>query len=87
VLDSNINSATEFMQIIGRWTRIREDYGKYFFTIMDFRKATNMFADEEFIRTWFWLDPICKYEAKPDDPITEPEELDGPNNPDIIDWG
>ncbi len=87
VLDSNINSATEFMQIIWRWTRIREDYGKYFFTIMDFRKATNMFADEEFIRTWFWLDPICVYEPKPDEPIKEPEELDEPNNPDIIDWG
>ena len=76
VLDTNINSATEFMQIIWRWTRIREDYWKYFFTIMDFRKATNMFADEEFIRAWFWLDPICVYEPKPNETIVEPEELD-----------
>ena len=33
-------SMTEFKQIIGRGTRINEDYGKFFFTIMDFRKAT-----------------------------------------------
>ena len=75
VLDSNINSATEFMQIIGRWTRIREDYGKYFFTIMDFRKATNMFADEEFIRTWFWLDPIVVINIDPKEPVKEPDEI------------
>ena len=48
VLDSNIQSMTEFKQIIGRGTRIREDYGKYFFTIMDFRQVTNLFADPEF---------------------------------------
>lgn len=94
VLDSNINSATEFMQIIGRWTRIREDYNKYFFTIMDFRKATNMFADEEFIRTGFGLDPICVYEAKPDEPVKEPDDLDtndgeeeNPRDTIIIKWG
>ena len=48
VLDSNINSMTEFKQIIGRGTRIREDYGKYYFTIMDFRQVTNLFADPDF---------------------------------------
>lgn len=48
VLDSPIQSMTEFKQIIGRGTRIREDYGKYYFTIMDFRNVTNMFADPEF---------------------------------------
>ena len=79
VLDTNINSVTEFMQIIWRWTRIREDYGKYYFTIMDFRKATNMFADEEFMRTWFGLDPICIYEPKPNEEIVEPENLDTNN--------
>ena len=73
VLDTNINSATEFMQIIGRGTRLKEDCGKYFFTIMDFRKVTNMFADEEFIRTGFGLDPICIYEPKPDEEILAPE--------------
>ncbi|RZJ95280.1 MAG: DEAD/DEAH box helicase, partial [Hymenobacter sp.] len=48
VLDSNINSMTKFKQIIGRGTRIKEEYGKLFFTILDFRQATNLFADEEF---------------------------------------
>jgi len=48
VLDSNIQSMTEFKQIIGRGTRIREDYGKTYFTIMDFRQVTNLFADPEF---------------------------------------
>jgi type I restriction enzyme, R subunit len=48
VLDSNINSMTEFKQIIGRGTRIREDYGKSYFVIMDFRRVTNLFADPDF---------------------------------------
>lgn len=48
VLDSNIHSVTEFKQIIGRGTRIREDYGKTFFTIMDFRNVTDIFARPEF---------------------------------------
>lgn len=48
VLDSNINSMTEFKQIIGRGTRIREDKDKMFFTIMDFRNATRLFSDSKF---------------------------------------
>lgn len=48
VLDTVINSMTEFKQIIGRGTRIREDYGKHYFTILDFRDATRLFADPEF---------------------------------------
>jgi len=48
VLDSNIRSMTEFKQIIGRGTRIREDYGKTHFTILDFRKVTELFADADF---------------------------------------
>ncbi len=48
VLDSNIKSITEFKQIIGRGTRINEEYGKMFFTIMDFRNVTNLFADPAF---------------------------------------
>jgi type I restriction enzyme R subunit len=39
---------TEFKQIIGRGTRIDEDYDKFFFTIMDFKKATELFADPDF---------------------------------------
>jgi type I restriction enzyme, R subunit len=48
VLDSNIQSPTEFKQIIGRGTRVNEAYNKHFFTIMDFRKVTDQFADPNF---------------------------------------
>lgn len=64
VLESNIRSMTEFKQIIGRGTRIREAEGKLYFTIMDFRKATNLFADPDFDG-----DPVQIYEPKPEDPI------------------
>ena len=47
VLDQNINSMTEFKQILGRGTRIREKEGKTHFTIMDFRNITRLFADPE----------------------------------------
>lgn len=47
VIDQRIQSLTEFKQIIGRGTRLRPDYGKYFFTIIDFRKATELFADPD----------------------------------------
>ncbi len=48
VLDANIGSTTEFKQIIGRGTRINEDFGKRYFTIMDFRDVTALFADSAF---------------------------------------
>jgi len=48
VLDNNINSMTEFKQIIGRGTRLRWDDGKKFFTIMDFRNSCRLFADPDF---------------------------------------
>lgn len=48
VLDKRIESMTEFKQIIGRGTRINEDYGKFYFTIIDFKKATELFADPDF---------------------------------------
>src|SRR5690606_13337378 len=48
VLDTNINSMTEVKQIVGRGTRLREDFGKFFFTIIDFRNATDNFADPDF---------------------------------------
>ncbi len=48
VLDTNIRSMTEFKQIIGRGTRLREDAGKTFFTILDFRGASELFKDESF---------------------------------------
>lgn len=78
VLDTNIQSMTEFKQIIGRGTRINEEFGKFYFTIMDFRNATNLFADPDFDG-----DPVQIYEPK-GDVIIEPE----PDNvPDIIDDG
>jgi type I restriction enzyme R subunit len=48
VLDANINSMTKFKQIIGRGTRVNEEYGKMYFTILDFRNATDNFADPAF---------------------------------------
>lgn len=69
VLDKRIGSMTEFKQIIGRGTRINEDYGKYYFTIMDFRGATALFADPAFDG-----DPVQIYEPGPDDPPIPPDE-------------
>lgn len=57
VLDQTINSMTIFKQIIGRGTRINEDYGKFYFTIIDFKKATELFADLDFDG-----DPVLIYE-------------------------
>lgn len=68
VLDSNINSMTEFKQIIGRGTRIKEEYGKQFFTIMDFRGVTRLFADPEFDG-----EPVIIYEPEDDDSIVPPD--------------
>jgi type I restriction enzyme R subunit len=48
VLDSEIKSMTKFKQIIGRGTRINEEYGKLYFTILDFRNVTDLFADKDF---------------------------------------
>lgn len=68
VLDQRIQSMTKFKQIIGRGTRIREDYGKLFFTIIDFRKATELFADPDFDG-----DPVVVFEPDPKGPIVDPE--------------
>ena len=68
VLDQNINSMTEFKQIIGRGTRLREDYQKLYFTIMDFKGATRLFADADFDG-----EPVVIYEPKPDEPIVPPD--------------
>lgn len=48
VIDSEINSMIEFKQILGRGTRIREDYGKMYFTLIDFRSVSRLFADKDF---------------------------------------
>jgi type I restriction enzyme, R subunit len=73
VLDQRIQSMTEFKQIIGRGTRIKEDYGKFYFTIIDFKKATELFADPDFDG-----DPVQIYEPKhPDDSPVPPELSEG----------
>lgn len=66
VLDSNINSVTEFKQIIGRGTRINEDYGKTFFTIMDFRNVTDIFARPDFDGT-----PVMIKKVQGEETLTE----------------
>lgn len=68
VLVRNIRSMTEFKQIIGRGTRIREADGKVFFSIMDFKKATNLFADPDFDG-----DPVQIYEPQPGEPPIPPD--------------
>lgn len=72
VLDQTINSMTEFKQIIGRGTRLREDYQKLYFTIMDFKGATRLFADPDFDG-----DPVVIYEPKPHEPVAPPELVQG----------
>ncbi|HYR08888.1 MAG TPA: DEAD/DEAH box helicase family protein [Longimicrobium sp.] len=73
VLDQRIQSPTKFKQIIGRGTRINEDFGKYYFTILDFKKATELFADPSFDG-----DPVQIYEPKGDEsPVPPDEAMDG----------
>ncbi|MBF0132383.1 MAG: DEAD/DEAH box helicase family protein [Magnetococcales bacterium] len=72
VLDQRIESMPQFKQIIGRGTRLNEAYGKLYFTIMDFKKATDRFADPDFDG-----DPVVIYEPGPDDPPIPPDDGDG----------
>jgi type I restriction enzyme R subunit len=79
VLDQRIESMTTFKQIIGRGTRINEDFGKFWFTIMDFKKATELFADPDFDGP-----PIQIYNPGPDDPVEPPDDtviIDPPPEP------
>jgi type I restriction enzyme R subunit len=76
VLDKNISSMTSFKQIIGRGTRIDEEHNKYYFTIMDFKKATELFRDPDFDG-----EPAIIYEpGKDDDPV--PPDPEGSNDDD-----
>jgi len=70
VLDREVGYMTEFKQIVGRGTRVHEDTKKYYFTLVDFRKATNHFADPDF-------------DGKPVQ-IYEPHEGDSPIPPDEV---
>src|SRR5690606_34462510 len=47
-LDTEIGSMTKFKQIVGRGTRVNEEFGKLYFTILDFRNVTDLFADKAF---------------------------------------
>ena len=71
VLDQHIKSMTEFKQMIGRGTRINEEYNKYWFTIMDFKKATELFADKDFDG-----EPVVIYEPEIDQPPYPPDEIE-----------
>ena len=85
VLDANIASMTKFKQIIGRGTRIDEEYGKMFFTILDFRNATDLFADPDFDG-----EPIKIKTTSPEDDLVDifPEDeivdIFPDDNPDIV---
>ena len=73
VLDQRIQSMTEFKQIIGRGTRINDDYHKHWFTILDFKKATELFADPDFDG-----EPVQVYQPYADDaPIVPEDEQEG----------
>jgi type I restriction enzyme, R subunit len=90
VLDQHIKSMTEFKQIIGRGTRINEDYGKFWFTIMDFKKATELFADKDFDG-----EPVMIYQPQGDQSPVPPDEeeagaplpADAPDAPDTTETG
>ena len=66
VLDKNINSMTQFKQIIGRGTRVRQDQGKLSFTIMDFRGVTRLFSDPD------WDGPVEQVDDY--DPTKDPKK-------------
>jgi type I restriction enzyme, R subunit len=82
VLDQTINSMTEFKQIVGRGTRIREDYKKLYFTIMDFKGATRLFLDPEFDG-----EPVTIYEPTGEEPVVPPDDENTDNDGDTPDTG
>jgi type I restriction enzyme R subunit len=72
VIDKTINSMTTFKQIIGRGTRIHEELNKYYFTIMDFKKATELFKDPQFDG-----EPVVIFEPGDDEPPVPPDPPPG----------
>lgn len=73
VLDQQIGSMTEFKQIIGRGTRLRKKEGKTYFTVMDFRNVTRLFADPEWDGP-IEIDPNYPPKEKEPTPYLPPEE-------------
>ena len=87
VLNSTVDSMTDFKQMIGRGTRVRTDYDKWFFVIMDFKNVTRLFADKEFDG-----DPVKVYELPPDgkmddavDDLNDVDETRGADEYDQVD--
>src|SRR5262249_48830514 len=70
VLDREVGSMTEFKQIVGRGTRVHEDTKKFYFTLIDFRGATNHFADPDFDG-----EPVQIYEPGPTDTPVPPDDV------------
>jgi type I restriction enzyme, R subunit len=79
VLDRPVGSMTEFKQILGRGTRVHEDTHKYYFTLMDFRNATQHFADPDFDG-----EPVQIYEPGEDDPMEPPDTYEEPDEGEIV---
>ena len=77
VLDREVGSMTEFKQILGRGTRVHDDTRKFYFTLMDFRGATNHFADPDFDG-----EPVQIYEPDEGDPIVPPDDIPPPDDGD-----
>lgn len=80
VLDRTINSMTMFKQIIGRGTRIDEDNNKFFFTIMDFKRATELFRDPDFDG-----EPVVIYEPGDHDDPVPPDPPTDDDDGDVVD--
>ena len=86
VLDANINSMTKFKQIIGRGTRINEEYNKTYFTILDFRNVTDLFADPDFDGEPIQIKEIGQDQEIPPFEPTDSEvfpEPEGENRPEV----
>ena len=79
VLDRPVGSMAEFKQILGRGTRVHEDTHKYYFTLMDFRNATQHFADPDFDG-----EPVQIYEPGEDDPMEPPDTNEEPDEGEIV---
>ena len=73
VLDQQIGSMTEFKQIIGRGTRLREKEGKTYFTVIDFRNVTRLFADPDWDGP-IEIDPNYPPKQKEPKPYVLPED-------------
>lgn len=77
VLDAEIKSMTKFKQIVGRGTRINEEFGKMYFTILDFRNVTDLFADKDFDGDPIRIKPVSE-DTDLSNVVDEEENFDTP---------